>query len=191
MVELGDEPASQAMWQYSARRSAMSGRRRVLLARSAYAIPADGRPFAGRHAHGRRNAVNRARRQGFRTQLIDVQEADRILASFGAPPRGCGNCTGAHYAAYSADDGPIALTHVHLQGSFAHLVHAVHAPGQHATDAGRYLLFEYVVGTLFSNHVRLLVLFDNYFTLGVGLRKYQRILGFCPVNLLLTQARTP
>ena len=163
---------------------------RNLRARSVYVVPADGQPYQGRRAHSRRNAVNRVKTAGIRIESVspDRLSADTSLHTLGVCQHAPG-CDGLTLVAFDGDGdgdgdgGLLAISHVHVDGPVAELHQAVHAEDNPLTDPLRYAMFAAVVKELAANEVLLMVVFRDYLWSSKGVRTYQNVLGYRPVNL--------
>ena len=161
---------------------------RNLRARSVYVVPADGLPFQGRRAHSRRNAVNRVKTAGIRIESVppDSLMADPSLHALGLCPD-APECGGLTLVAFDGDGdgdgGLLAMSHAHVEGTVAELRQAVHVADNPLTDPVRYAMFAAVVKELALNEVQLIVVFRNYLWSSKGVRTYQNVLGYRPVNL--------
>jgi hypothetical protein len=157
-----------------------------------YVVPVSGQPYRGRAAHSRRNAVNRAKTAGIRIESVSPKRlvADPVVQSLGTCPT-APVCAGLTLVAFDAGGGLLAINHVHVDGGIAELSQAVHAANNPLTGPVRYALFAAVVKELAANEVEMLFVLASYLASTAGLRKYQDILGFHPVNLALDpQARS-
>lgn len=161
----------------------------LVLARSAYTVPSSGRPFTGRSAHGRRNAANRARRQGIEARTLTPEGVEDVHLQLDRHSD-CGSCDGRYYAAFEQGKA-LAFSHVHVDDSVAELVFAVHASGDPRTGPARFLLFEHLVADLAASGVEHLLHLDNVLRSRSGVLELQRVLGFRPVNLKLSRQRRP
>ncbi len=155
-----------------------------------YLVPADGRPFRGRSAHGRRNSINRARKAGLvtRTEVLrrgQAQYAPAAPMSFCELPQ----CSSRYYLAFGEDGSLLAVTHTHTDNTVAYLHFAVHARGRPATGPARFALFEHTVRDLASRGVRHFLIPEDLFTTPVGVREFARILGFIPTRVRLFRRR--
>ena len=159
---------------------------RHLRARSIYLVPADGQPYPGRRAHSRRNAVNRVKSAGIRIESVSP---DRLLADTSLHTLGlcqyAPECDGLTMVAFDGDgdSGLLAISHVHIDGPVAELHQAVHAADKPLTDPLRYAMFAALVKELAVNEVLLMVVFRDYLWSPKGVRTYQNVLGYRPVNL--------
>jgi len=185
--EVGESPAGRAivgsMLHFCGGHQA-----RHLRARSVYVVPADGLPFQGRRAHSRRNAVNRVKTAGIRIESVppDSLMADPSLHALGLCPD-APECGGLTLVAFDGDGdgdgGLLAMSHAHVEGTVAELRQAVHVADNPLTDPVRYAMFAAVVKELALNEVQLIVVFRNYLWSSKGVRTYQNVLGYRPVNL--------
>ena len=167
---------------------------RNLRARSVYVVPADGQPYQGRRAHSRRNAVNRVKSAGIRIESVspDRLSADTSLHTLGVCQH-APECDGLTLVAFDGDGdgngngngngGLLAISHVHVDGPVAELHQAVHAEDNPLTDPLRYAMFAALVKELAVNEVLLMVVFRDYLWSSKGVRTYQNVLGYRPVNL--------
>jgi len=159
---------------------------RHLRARSVYVVPADGQPYQGRRAHSRRNAVNRVKSAGIRIESVSPERlsADASLHTLGVCPD-APECDGLTIVAFDGDGdgGLLAMSHAHIDGTVAELRQAVHAADNPLTDPVRYAMFAAVVKELARNEVLMIVIFRDYLWSSKGVRTYQNVLGYRPVNL--------
>ncbi len=169
------------------------GRSRTLssLGRSVYFVPESGLPFVGRAAHSRRSAANKVRKEGLRTLTVDEDCFNALLATLRSAPCEQPRCDGRNYAALNAAGSPIAVSHLHVDGHVAQLALSLHAHPDPSTGPARFALFQHVVEDLARSGVTVLLVLDNFFTMKPGLRQFQRLLGFVPVNLRLRAGGPP
>jgi hypothetical protein len=155
--------------------------------RSAYRIPPSGVAFQGRAAHGRRNAANRAHRAGLVIEHVSRAQIAGPLEVIAQDSALCPPCEGFSLMASGPMGEPVAVAHVHIDGSVGQLHISVQWPGSALAGLARYALFQRVVRELACLGVEVLMVLDNYFTARPGLREMQRNLGFVPINLRLVR----
>lgn len=186
IVELGDGQSGQAI---AAQVDFHCGGARWwnTLARSAYVVPEDGRPFKGRAAHSRRSAANQARAAGvFVKRLSDVEAStDASVLVFGRCHQ-ADTCGGRTYAAFEAGGVAIAVSHVHVDGAIAELAQAVQAHQVPLTGNARYALFADVVEDLATSGVQLILVLSSWARTTRGQRTFQNVLGFQPCQLTVS-----
>lgn len=185
-ITVSDTPGGRAIWQAS--RTTLgptAGLRGV--AKTAYSVPEDGKPFPGRRAHGRRSAVNQARSAGLTTTTVTVGESETFLSRISSTPLACTECKGPVYLCCSPKGDPLAVTHVHIDNDVAHMAVAVH---QESTLSGlaRYAIFSHLVQDLADRRVKLLFVHHNFLLASPGLLEFSQLLGFIPVNLRIVRA---
>jgi hypothetical protein len=185
-ITVSDTPGGRAIWQASLTTLGPTPSLRGV-AKTAYSVPEDGKPFPGRRAHGRRSAVNQARSAGLTTTTVTVAESEAFLSRISSTPLACSDCNGPVYLCCSPMGDPLAVTHVHLDNDVAQMAVAVH---EESTLSGlaRYAIFSHMVQDLADRRVKLLFVHHSFLLASPGLLEFSQLLGFIPVNLRIVRA---